>query len=252
MKPSKLATNQPITWCPGCYNFMILESMKKAVSDLVNLKKYKKKDFVIVTGISCSGKIFDYLDLNGFYGLHGRVIPTASGISVANSKLRIIGFGGDGDTYSEGISHFVSAFKYNPDITLIVHDNQTFSLTTGQATPTSQKGYKSNVNLEGKSNLPLNPIKLALASGATFIARCNPLDINFTSSIIKKAIEHKGFSYIEMMQKCLIFNKEMNSIEKNMYKIKTNKNYNKALKIADKWNYNSKKGKIALGIIYKK
>lgn len=252
MKPSKLSTKEKITWCPGCYNFMILESVKKAIIDLINSNKYRKKDFAIVTGIGCHGKIFDYLNLNGFYGLHGRVIPTAFGISIANPKLKIIGFGGDGDTYSEGIGHFISAFRYNPNITMIVHNNQTFSLTTGQSTPTSQKGYKSNVNLKGESNLPLNPIKIALASGATFIARCNPADINFTSSIIKKAIEHKGFAYIEIMQKCLIFNKEMNFIEKNMYKIKTNKNYNKALKIADKWNYNSKKGKIALGVIYKK
>ena len=245
-----LSTNQLITWCPGCSNFFILESVKKTISDLINKNKMEKKDFVIVAGIGCHGKIFDYLNLSGIYGLHGRVLPTSLGIKLGNPKLKVIGFAGDGDTYSEGIGHFIHAFRYNADMTLVVHDNQSFSLTTGQATPTSQKGYKSNVQPFGEFNNPLNPIKIALASGATFVARCNPADIEHTSEILKKAIKHKGFSYVEAMQKCLIFNKDMNDLDKLMYKIKDNKNIDDAFKLADEWDYNTKKGKIPIGIIY--
>jgi len=250
MNPQDLSTKQPNTWCPGCWNFFILEAVKRVISELVNEKKFFKKDFSIVTGVGCHGKIFDYLDLNGFYGLHGRVLPVALGIKLANPKMKVIGFGGDGDTYSEGMAHFIHAFRYNADITMIVHDNQSFSLTTGQATPTSQKGFKTNVNPYGEFNEPFNPVKIALSAGASFIARCNPSDIEHTKSVIKKAIQHKGFSYIEMMQKCVTFNLEMNNFDKLMYKIPDNANYNKALKLVEEWDYNSKKGKIPVGILY--
>lgn len=243
------ATKEQITWCPGCYNFLIFESVKKAIQSLVT-KGHNKKDFAITTGIGCHGKIFDYLNLNGFYGLHGRPVTLGMGIKLGNPKMNVIAFAGDGDTYSEGISHFIHAFRYNQDMTLIVHDNQSFSLTTGQATPTSQKGFVNNVNPYGEFNEPFNPIKLALAAGATFIARCNPKDLKHTSSIIQKAIKHKGFSYIEMMQKCVIFNTDMNDIEKLMYKVGDNRDINKAWKLAENWDYNSKKGKIPLGILY--
>jgi 2-oxoglutarate/2-oxoacid ferredoxin oxidoreductase subunit beta len=248
---NKLSTREEITWCPGCWNFLILESVKEALSDLIKSKKYKLNDFAFVTGIGCHAKIFDYLNLSGFYGLHGRVLPTALGIKIGNPKLKVLGFGGDGDTYSEGMSHFISAFRYNSDMTLIVHDNQSFSLTTGQATATSQKGFKTKVEPFGSVNEPLNPVKIALACGGTFIARCNPLDIKNTSLILKKAIEHKGFSYIEMIQKCLVFNSEKNNIEKRMYKIKDNYDYKKAQKLVEEWNYNSNKGRIPVGILYK-
>jgi len=134
----KLDTNQKITWCPGCPNYNILDSVKLTLTNLMK-QRYRRKDFVMVTGIGCHGKIFDYLNISGFYGLHGRAIPTAVGIKIGNPKLDVLVFAGDGDTYSEGISHFVHAAKNNSDITLLVHDNQSFSLTTGQATPTSQR-----------------------------------------------------------------------------------------------------------------
>ncbi|MCF7910068.1 2-oxoacid:ferredoxin oxidoreductase subunit beta [Candidatus Pacearchaeota archaeon] len=252
MSKENFATKEQITWCPGCYNFLILDSFKKAVEGLVKTGSYNKKDFAITTGIGCHGKIFDYLNINGFYGLHGRPIPTAMGIKLGNPNMNVIAFAGDGDTYSEGMSHFIHAFRYNPDMTLIVHDNQSFSLTTGQATPTSQQGFINNVNPYGEFNIPFNPLRLALSAGATFIARCNPKDIKHTSAIIQKAIKHKGFSYIEMIQRCVIFNKDMNSLDKLMYKIKDNSDYKKALELVEQWDYNSpKKGKIPIGVIYK-
>lgn len=246
----KFSTKNEITWCPGCANFMILESVKRALFELIDSKKYNQNDFAMVTGIGCHAKIFDYLNISGIYGLHGRVLPTALGIKLGNPKLKVIGFAGDGDTYAEGMAHFIHNFRYNADITLIVHDNQSFSLTTGQPTPTTQKGYISKASPCGEINSPFNPIKLALAAGATFIARANAMDIEHTKIIIKKAVEHKGFSYVEVMQKCIIFNKEMNDLDKLMYKIPDNKNLAKAEKLANQWDYNSKNGKIPVGIIF--
>jgi len=249
MTKENLNTKNEITWCPGCSNFMILESAKKAIAKLM-AEGEKQENFAIVTGIGCHAKIFDYINVSGFYGLHGRVLPTCLGIKLGNPNLKVIGFAGDGDTYAEGMAHFIHAGRFNADMTLVVHDNQSFSLTTGQATPTSQIGYKSKAEPLGEANQPLNPIKLALASGMGFIARCNAKDIAHTSEILEKAMKHKGFSFVEIIQDCLIFNKDMNNKNEMMYKIPDNKNKTKAEKLADEWDYNSKKGKIPIGIIY--
>jgi len=131
-----------------------------------------------------------------------------------------------------------------------VHDNQSFSLTTGQPTPTTQQGYVSKASPLGEVSYPMNPIKLALASGMTFIARCNARDISHTAQILEKAIQHKGFSFVEIIQDCLIFNKDMNVKDELMYKVNNKNDMEKALSLADGWDYNSKKGKIALGVIY--
>ncbi len=246
----KLKTNEEITWCPGCPNFMILESFKQTIANLIDTKEYTQKDFAITTDIGCHAKMFDYLNLSGIYGLHGRAIPTGLGITLGDPKLKVITFAGDGAVYSEGISHLIHAFRYNSDMTLILHDNQSFSLTTGQSTPTSQQGYISKASPQGEHNLPLNPIKLALASNATFIARTNARDITHMIEVFTKAIHHKGFSFVEIIQDCLIFNKDANNKDKMMYKIEDNKDYTKAQKLAEEYDYNSKDGKIPLGIIY--
>ncbi len=243
-------TKQEITWCPGCPNFSILASVKKALQEL-NLKK---QETVMTTGIGCHGKIFDYIDIGGIYCLHGRPIPVGIGIKLGNPKLKVLTFAGDGDTYNEGISHFVHACRYNPDINLIVHDNRSFSLTTGQATATSQQGFKTKVFPKGEFLSPLNPVALALTSGATFIARINAKDIKETTRILKQAINHKGFSFVEILQDCLIFNLKANKIDKQMYKIneKNKSDFNNSLKLAYEWDYNSTEKKIPTGIIYQK
>jgi 2-oxoglutarate ferredoxin oxidoreductase subunit beta len=248
---NNLSTLNENTWCPGCPNFMILESVKKVINKLIEGESYKQEDFAMVTGIGCHAKIFDYLNISGIYGLHGRVIPTAMGITLGNPNLTVIGFAGDGDTYAEGMAHFIHAGRYNANMTLIIHDNQNFSLTTGQATPTSQQGYKNKAKPLGEFNLPLNPIKLALASGASFIARCNARDITHTIEVLEKAIKHQGFSFVEIIQDCLIFNLEANDKDKLMYKISDNKDKGKAQKLAEEWDYNNKHGKIPLGVIYR-
>ena len=246
MKKEDLNTKETITWCPGCPNFMILESVKKAI---VN-SGFKQTDFVMTTDIGCNSKIYDYINISGIYGLHGRSLPTGLGVTIGNPNLKVLSFVGDGGIYDEGVSHLVHAGRHNADMVLIVHDNQNFSLTTGQPTSTSQRGYKSKASPLGVFDSPLNPMKLALACGIGFIARCNARDINHTTETLEKAIKYKGFSFVEIIQDCLIFNLEENNKDKLMYKVKDNKDKNIAEKIADEWDYNGKKGKIALGILY--
>jgi 2-oxoglutarate ferredoxin oxidoreductase subunit beta len=184
MNPNNLKTNQTITWCPGCPNFLILESVKKAVAQ----SGLKQTDFAMTTDIGCNAKIYDYLNLSGIYGLHGRSVVTGLGIKLGNPKLKVLSFIGDGGNYDEGIAHFIHALNYNKDMVIIVHDNQSFSLTTGQPTATSQFGYISKASPQGEKIRPLNPIKLALASNATFIARANARDIAHTAEVLGKAI----------------------------------------------------------------
>ncbi|MDD5192469.1 MAG: thiamine pyrophosphate-dependent enzyme [Candidatus Nanoarchaeia archaeon] len=247
----RLRTDFEITWCPGCYNFMILESVKRTLAKLIDEKFTKQEDIAIVAGIGCHAKIFDYLNVSGFYGLHGRVIPIATGIKLGNPNLKVIGFSGDGDAYSEGMEHFIHAGRFNTNMTLVVHDNQAFALTTGQPTPTTQEGYKSKIEPQGEHNTPINPIKLALASGITFIARANSNDIENTARILEQAIKHNGFSFVEIIQPCLQFNTDMIEIGKLTYKTEDNKDdMKKALSLADEWDYNNKKGKIPVGIFY--
>ena len=247
---NNLSTTNVNTWCPGCPNFMILEAVKKAISKLIQ-EGIKQENFSMVTGIGCHAKIFDYINLSGIYGLHGRVIPTALGIKLGNPNLNVLGFAGDGDTYAEGMEHFIHAGRFNANMTLIVHDNQSFSLTTGQPAPTTQEGYKSKANPLGEFNHPINPIELSLASGTGFIARCNAKDIDHTAEILEKAIKHKGFSFVEIIQDCLIFNSEFDKgRDKLTYKIPDNNDLQKAHALAHEWDYNNKTGKIPIGVIY--
>ncbi|MBU0470193.1 MAG: 2-oxoacid:ferredoxin oxidoreductase subunit beta [Nanoarchaeota archaeon] len=248
-KKIELRTKNEDTWCPGCPNHSILESTKRVLAKLIS-KGYRQEDFAMVTGIGCHAKIFDYLNISGIYGLHGRVLPTALGMKLGNPNLTVLGFAGDGDTYAEGMAHFIHAGRYNADMTLIVHDNQSFSLTTGQSTPTTQQGYKNKAEPLGEFNNPLNPIKLGLASGMSFIARCNARDIEHTAKILEKAVRHKGFSFVEIIQDCLIFNLEVNNKDDLMYKISDNKSKDEAERLAEKWDYNNKQGQIPLGVIY--
>ena len=249
MKPN-LNTKSENTWCLGCPNHMILASVKQTLTKLIESGEQKQTDFAITTDIGCHAKIFDYLNLSGIYCLHGRAIPTAIGMKLGNPNLKVLTFAGDGAVYAEGISHFIHAFKHNADMTLILHDNQSFSLTTGQPTPTSQQGYKSKSQTLGVFDKPMNPIKLAFASNATFIARTNARDIPHMVETFTKAIAHKGFSFVEVIQDCLIFNLDSNNKDEQMYKIEDNTNKKTAEKLADEFNYNSKSGKIPLGIIY--
>jgi 2-oxoglutarate/2-oxoacid ferredoxin oxidoreductase subunit beta len=247
----KLNTEYKISWCPGCPNFRILEAAKIAISSLIK-QGYKQENFAMACGIGCHGKIFDCLNISGFNGLHGRTIPTAIGLKLGNPNLNVIAFAGDGDTYSEGMEHFVSAGKHNANITLFVHDNQSFSLTTGQPTPTSERGFKNKIDFSGtKQTNPLNPLMLAFSSGITFIARANARDPQQTAKIMEQAIKHKGFAFVEIIQDCIVFNKEISNRDKNMYYLdKIPKTKEESIKLMQEYDYNIGNGKIALGVFW--
>ena len=246
-----IATKEEITWCPGCPNFLVLAAWKNALAKLIK-EGYKQENFAMCTGIGCHPKIYDYLNISGIYGLHGRALPVCLGMKLGNPNLKVLGFSGDGDAYAEGMEHFIHTARFNPDMVYFVANNQNFALTTGQPTPTSPMGYKSKAEPAGEYNMPLNPIKLALASGASFIARVNPKDIIHTQEIIEKAIKHKGFAFIESIQDCLIFNMSSKELVPLMYKVSNTQDAKKAQELADEWDYNSKTGKIPIGIIYQK
>ncbi|MEK9209430.1 MAG: thiamine pyrophosphate-dependent enzyme, partial [Patescibacteria group bacterium] len=217
--PYNLNTKEENTWCPGCPNFSILEAVKKALSELANENKIKIKDTAIVTGIGCHAKIFDYLNLNSFYGLHGRVTPVCLGLKVGNPDLTVIGVGGDGDTYAEGLDHFIHNCRYNSDFTMLVHNNQVFALTVGQATPTTEKGFVDGSTPFGLKEKPLNPLALALISQASFVARGYALDIEHLKNLLKEAILHKGFAFLDVLQPCIIFHNTVPYFQKNTYKL---------------------------------
>ncbi len=244
-----IGTNEEKTWCPGCANYSILESVKKTFENLIKKGWAKQEDFAITTDIGCNGKIFDYINVSGIYGLHGRAIPTALGITIGNPNLKVIAFGGDGGTYSEGIAHFMHAGRFNADMTLVVHDNQDFSLTVGQSTPTSQQGYRNKSDPTGNPYYPLNPLKIALAADIGFIARVDGRNVEQTSRILEKAIKYKGFSFVEVIQDCVVFNLSIRHKEEFMYEV-DNKNKKKALALTEQWDYNTRSGKIPIGIIY--
>ncbi len=189
----------------GCGNFGILAAVKKAYQSLTN-DGVHEEDIVMTAGIGCHGKIFDYLNISGVYGLHGRALATAQGIKLANPNLKVITFGGDGDSLGEGLEHTLFAAKRNIDLTLILHNNGTYGLTTGQASPLSYIGYKGLSTPYGNVEIPFNPLSLMLEAGATFIARSYSAKIEHLSMMIHRAVLHKGFSFIEVLQPCVSYN----------------------------------------------
>ena len=192
-----------IAWCPGCGNFGILNILKKALSEL----DIPPERLVIASGIGQAAKLPHYMKTNFFNGLHGRALPPATAIKVSNPELIVIADGGDGDMYGEGGNHFIHAIRRNPDITNIVHNNMVYGLTKGQASPTSQKGFKTPVQVNGVILDPINPIALAIALDASFVARAFSGDIEQSKEIFKKAIMHKGYALIDVFQPCVTFNK---------------------------------------------
>jgi 2-oxoglutarate ferredoxin oxidoreductase subunit beta len=192
-----------IAWCPGCGNFGILNIIKTALLEL----ELEPKSVVLVSGIGQAAKIPQYLNVNFFNGLHGRALPPATAIKAANPALTVIAESGDGDMYGEGGNHFIHAIRRNPNITNIIHDNMVYGLTKGQASPTSQKGFETPVQCYGVTLEPLNPIALALTMKATFVARCFSGNLDKTKEIVKKAINHRGYALVDILQPCVTFNK---------------------------------------------
>jgi len=243
---SNLNTKAIKTWCPGCGNYALELSFKNAISELQKDKLLKLSDIVILTGIGCHGKMADYLDLNSFYSLHGRTLPVATGIKIANSNLIPIAFSGDGDCYGEGLAHLIFSAKRNSNITVLVHDNRVYGLTTGQFTPVSEKGYEGKSTPHGSVEEPFNPLDLMLASNATFIARGYVGKPEHLKNLIKQAIQHQGFGFVEILQPCVAFHNDYEELNKRVYEMK-----NVDVKKIREWDYRDG-GKIPIGVFQQK
>lgn len=191
-----------ISWCPGCGNYSILTSLKQALTEL----DIKPHQAVIVSGIGQAAKTPHYVYSNGFNGLHGRAVPPAQGIKIANKALKVIINSGDGDSYGEGGNHLIHAIRRNIDITHIVHDNQIYGLTKGQASPTTERGQKTSMQFEGSISDALRPLALALAAGCGFVARSFSGDQQHLTATLKEAMNYKGYALVDVMQPCVAFN----------------------------------------------
>jgi 2-oxoglutarate ferredoxin oxidoreductase subunit beta len=252
MEIKELGTYAKNTWCPGCGNFAILNSVKAILKDLSD-EGLPTENIVLVSGIGCHAKLVDYINVNSFYSIHGRVTPVAEGIKLANPGLKVIGFAGDGDAYGEGIEHLIFAAKRNVDITMIIHNNRVYGLTTGQYTPTSPMGYRGRSTPKGTLELPINPLEIMLASGASFIARGYSRGLDFLKTILKEAIIHKGFSLVDVLQVCVTFYDMYEYYNKRVYELNghTHGDFSAALNKIREWNYQDD-APIGLGIFYKK
>ena len=247
-----LKTSAKNTWCPGCGNFAILNALKVVLKQL-HEEGTGLENVVLVSGIGCHAKIVDYVKVNSFYSLHGRVVPVAEGIKLARPGVKVIGFSGDGDSYGEGLAHLMFAAKRNIDITMIIHNNRVYGLTTGQYTPTSPLGFKGKSTPKGTLEAPLNPLEIMLSCKAGFIARAYTHGIELLKSILKEAIRHKGFSLVDVLQVCVTFNNMYEYYTKKVYELKDHdpENFDTALAKIREWDYNND-APIALGIFYKK
>jgi 2-oxoglutarate ferredoxin oxidoreductase subunit beta len=192
-----------ISWCPGCGDFAILKILKQTLAEL----EIVPTDLVLVSGIGQAAKIPHYLKCNIFNGLHGRALPPATAIKASNPALTVIAESGDGDMYGEGGNHFIHTIRRNPDITNIVHNNMVYGLTKGQASPTSQMGFMTPVQIHGVCLEPFNPLAVAIALDASFVARAFAGDAEQTIEIFKKAITHKGYALVDVFQPCVSYNK---------------------------------------------
>ncbi len=190
-------------WCPGCGNFGILKAFKDAMVEM-NIEPHQ---FTIVSGIGQSSKFPHYVKCNTFNGLHGRALPVATGIRLANHEHTVMVFTGDGDCYGEGGNHLIHAIRRNINVKLFVHNNQIYGLTKGQASPTSMEGMKTKNQPFGVMSEQLNPLAMAIALNCSFVARGFSGDSKHTKELIKTALNHKGFSLVDILQPCVTFNR---------------------------------------------
>lgn len=234
-------------WCPGCGNFSILRAFNESMIE-IGLNPH---EFVIVSGIGQAGKFPHYTRCHTFNGLHGRTLPVATGIKLANHNLKVFAVAGDGDCYGEGGNHLIHAIRRNIDIKLFVHDNQIYGLTKGQASPTTMKGMITKTQPFGVFSEQFNPLAMAIALNCSFVARGFAGDIEHLKSLIKEAVNHKGFTLVDILQPCVSFNK-INTFEwyrQRVYRLSEDYNPSDRFKAFEKsleWGE-----KIPIGIIYK-
>ena len=234
-------------WCPGCGNFTILEALKEALEQ----SGKEPHEVLVVGGIGQAAKTPQYINTNGFSGLHGRALPPAAAAKIANKALTVIVDTGDGDSYGEGGNHFIHNIRRNVDITHFVHDNQIYGLTKGQASPTTSLGHVTEVQSMGTISDPMSPLLLAICAGAGFVARAFSGDKQQLVSIMLEAIRHRGYSLVDILSPCITFNK-VNTFQwysKRVYKLEDD--YNNTDKLAAMQKAMEWGDRIPLGIIYK-
>ncbi len=241
-------TGPTSTWCPGCGNFGILNAVKKVLVEL-DIEPHR---VLMVSGIGQAGKLPHYTRGNVLNVLHGRTLPAATGAKIANPELIVIAIGGDGDGYGEGGNHFIHTIRRNHDITYLVHNNQVYGLTKGQASPTSDAGFITKTTPDGAAT-PINPIALAIAAGASFVGRGFAGDVEHLVSLIKMGIRHKGFALIDILQPCVSFNHKntYSWYRERVYKLDEEANYdpgNKAAAFAKAQEWGEQ---IPIGVIYR-
>lgn len=213
-------------WCPGCGDFGVLKAVKMAAGKA----GVAPKDLVVVSGIGCSSNLPGFIHAYGVHSLHGRAVAVASGIRLANTSLKVVITGGDGDGYGIGMGHFIHAMRRNLNLTYVVMNNQIYGLTTGQASPTTMKEMRTKSTPRGNVELPINPIALALVSGATYVARGFSGDPNHMSDLIAGGILHKGFALVDVFSPCVTYNK-LNTypwFKKRVYKLEEESGYDAA------------------------
>lgn len=234
------------TWCPGCGNFAIWASLKKGLVD----SGRKPEKIAIFYDVGCSGNMTNFNSYYGFHTLHGRAIPTAVGAKLANHDLIVVVVIGDGGCYGEGGNHFINLMRGNHDITVIVHNNHRYSLTTGQTSPTTDKGTKTKSTPEGAIEEPFNPIAVALSNSATFVSREFATDIARLSGRVTQAINHHGFALIDTFQPCPVFNPTQDPewYRQRLTKLEDENHSPQNLEAA--WKQSMRSDKLPIGLFY--
>jgi 2-oxoglutarate ferredoxin oxidoreductase subunit beta len=215
-------------WCPGCGDFSVQAAMQRAAANV----GLEPENLAVVSGIGCSGRISGYIKSYGFHGIHGRSLPIAQGVKMANRELTVIASGGDGDGFAIGMGHTIHAIRRNIDITYIVMDNQIYGLTKGQTSPRSAAGFKTKSTPEGSIEQAVSPMELALSAGATFVAQSFSTDLKDLTAIIEAGINHKGFSFINVFSPCVTYNKinTYDWFKQNLTKLSTIEGYDSSNK----------------------
>ncbi|MBB6444195.1 2-oxoacid:ferredoxin oxidoreductase subunit beta [Bacillus benzoevorans] len=210
-------------WCPGCGDFSVQAAIQRAAANV----GLEPENLAVISGIGCSGRISGYINSYGVHSIHGRSLPIAQGLKMANRDLTVIAAGGDGDGFAIGMSHTVHAIRRNIDITYIVMDNQIYGLTKGQTSPRSAQGFKTKSTPYGSVEQAVSPMELALSAGATFIAQGFSTDLKELTSLIEAGINHKGFSFINVFSPCVTYNKvnTYDWFKENLTHLSTIENY---------------------------
>jgi 2-oxoglutarate ferredoxin oxidoreductase subunit beta len=249
MLPLDLYQGIESAWCPGCGNFGMLKAFKQALAEL----EIRPEELVVVSGIGQSGKFPHYLKCNTFNGIHGRTLPVATGVRLANHRLKVVAAAGDGDGYGEGGNHLLAALRRNPDITLVVHNNQVYGLTKGQASPTSDQGYKTLLQPQGVLYPPLHALAIAVAQDCSWVGRGFAGRGEHLTRLYKQALTNKGFALLEVLQPCVSFN-QVNTYawyEQRVYEVESEPDYDPENEL---WAYQKAKewgARIPLGVIYR-